>query len=147
MLSTVDPLRKRPTTFNRSNKEPEAVSHIWTESPAEKAQRLRDEAAGIKRDDPKARISAEDAEEAARKRKRDREIREEVERHNVCFFTCLLHTLVEVQKSSRGPSLLEKHTSKRSGEQEEEKAIWDHARDMGVTGRLLTDVEREKKIK
>lgn len=51
-----------------------------------------------------------------------------------------------VQKSARGPSLLDQHKSNKKDE-EEAPVIWDHDKMMGVTGRLLTDVERAKKIK
>ena len=54
-----------------------------------------------------------------------------------------------LQKQSRGESLLEKHqTSKASKKDKEEPPmIWDHARDMGVTGRLLNNEERQAKIR
>jgi hypothetical protein len=42
--------------------------------------------------------------------------------------------------------LLEKH-QKKDTSADEPKAIWDHARDMGITGRLLGNEEREAKIK
>lgn len=53
------------------------------------------------------------------------------------------------QKGSRGASLLEQHQAnkKASAEDDEPPAIWDHDKMMGVTGRLLTDQERAKKIK
>lgn len=52
----------------------------------------------------------------------------------------------------RGPSLLDQHADKlakkkQNGEDDDAPAIWDHDRDMGVTGRLLTDQERSRKIK
>ncbi|KAK6904527.1 hypothetical protein I204_06870 [Kwoniella mangroviensis CBS 8886] len=137
VLSNVDPLRKRPSTFSKSTREPESVDHsVWTETPAEKAQRIADEVAGIKRKKDKAGeriMSFDEEQEERRKRRREEDIRNTLQAHN------------------RGPSLLDQHASKLSkkkkGEDDEAPAIWDHDRDMGVTGRLLTDNERQKKIK
>lgn len=57
---------------------------MWTETPAEKAQRIADEVAGIKRvKEPKRGVPSEDRDEAARKRRRDEQIDQEVQRHNV----------------------------------------------------------------
>jgi hypothetical protein len=42
--------------------------------------------------------------------------------------------------------LLEKH-QKKDNSADEPRAIWDHERDMGITGRLLNNDEREAKIK
>lgn len=56
---------------------------MWTETPVERAQRLADEVAGIKRrPDPVAPTGKATGEE--RKRRRDDEIRNEVARHTVC---------------------------------------------------------------
>ena len=41
---------------------------------------------------------------------------------------------------------MEQHASKDKSK-EDAPAIWDHARDMGVTGRLLNDQERSQKIR
>lgn len=55
--------------------------------------------------------------------------------------------VADSQKSSRGESLLDQHSAKKSKEEEEPPVIWDHDKMMGVTGRLLTDQERAKKVK
>ncbi|WWC73289.1 uncharacterized protein I206_107255 [Kwoniella pini CBS 10737] len=136
VLSSVDPLRKRPTTFSKSTREPESVDHsVWTETPAEKAQRIADEVAGVKRKKDKAGeriMSFDEEQEERRKRRREQEIKSTLQSH------------------VRGPSLLDQHASKLSKKKkgdDDAPAIWDHDRDMGVTGRLLTDNERQKKIK
>lgn len=61
--------------------------NLWTETPAERQQRLADEVMGRKR---KAEISGaggghvvEEDDQTRRKRLRDRQLKEEVERHNV----------------------------------------------------------------
>ncbi|WWD20999.1 hypothetical protein CI109_105480 [Kwoniella shandongensis] len=141
VLSNVDPLRKRPTTFSKSTAEPSDIDNtLWTETPAEKAQRIADEVAGVKRKKDKAGeriVSYEEEEDERRKRRRDREILQGVEKHTA---------------SQRGPSLLDKHAAKLSqkkkeGKEDEAPGIWDHDRDMGITGRLLSEQERKAKIK
>ncbi|OCF30574.1 hypothetical protein I316_07775 [Kwoniella heveanensis BCC8398] len=141
VLANVDPLRKRATNFNRTTTEPSDTDHtLWTETPAEKAQRIADEVAGIKRKKGKAGeriMSYEDEQEERRKRKREAEIRDEVAKHN---------------NTQRGPSLLDQHASKlakkkKDGKDDDAPAIWDHDRDMGITGRLLNDQERSNKIR
>lgn len=79
----MDPLRKRPSTFNRTNKEAEVDNTVWTETPAEKHQRLADEAAGIKRNKAPKKGEKDETYESRGKRQREEEIRAEVERHNV----------------------------------------------------------------
>jgi len=81
LASMTDPLRKRPSTFSRTNKDVDTDSTVWTETPQEKMQRLEDEKAGIKR--KKGGKTEDDSEESARKRLRDEEIRRGVEKHNV----------------------------------------------------------------
>jgi hypothetical protein len=49
------------------------------------------------------------------------------------------------QKSSRGESLLDQY-QKKGAAKEDERGIWDHERDMGITGRLMSDKERQTKI-
>ncbi|WVF65746.1 hypothetical protein IAT40_000478 [Kwoniella sp. CBS 6097] len=141
VLSNVDPLRKRATNFNRTNAEPSDTDNtLWTETPAEKAQRIADEVAGIKRKKDKAGeriMSYEEEQEERRKRKREADIRDEVAKHNT---------------TQRGPSLLDQHSSKlakkkKDGKDDDAPAIWDHDRDMGITGRLLSDQERSAKIR
>lgn len=88
LSSVVDPLRKRPTTFSRTNKDVEIDHSAWTETPSQKADRLKEEAKGVKR----KTVNGDDEFELERKRQRDEEIRREVERHNV---RCLLSYLVD----------------------------------------------------
>jgi hypothetical protein len=79
----VDPLRKRPTTFNRSSKEVVVDNTAWTETPAEKYQRLADEAAGIKRNKEPIKGEKDQTFESRGKRQRDEELKAQVERHSV----------------------------------------------------------------
>jgi hypothetical protein len=81
----VDPLRKRPTTFNRSSKEVVVDNTMWTETPAQKQQRLADEAAGVKRHKDPVRGEKDLSLESKGKRQRDEELKAQVERHSVCL--------------------------------------------------------------
>jgi len=76
-------LRKRPTTFNRSSKEVVVDNSIWTETPAQKYQRLADEAAGIKRHKDPVKGEKDQSFETKSKRQRDEELKAQVERHSV----------------------------------------------------------------
>ncbi|CDO70954.1 hypothetical protein BN946_scf184829.g63 [Trametes cinnabarina] len=114
---------------------------LWTETPAERQQRIADEVAGKRRRaadvDP-----TEDTDPDARKRRRyEEEVRRGVEEHT---------------KKVRGPTLIEQHErlssvkeaeKARSGETDEPPAIWDHSRDMALGGRLMDDKTRDKFIK
>ena len=84
VLSSVDPLRKRPTTFSRSTAPKDNDNSAWLETPTEKAQRVADEVAGIKRKRLPNVGAGRDDEEVEARRARDREIKREVEKHNVC---------------------------------------------------------------
>lgn len=115
--------------------------NLWTETPAERQQRLEDEALGKKR---KAENSVpqeeEDDEETRRKKSRDRRLKEEVERHN---------------RTGRNQTLLEKHErEKKKGKgkdgkdkDKEEPTGWDRDRDMSVGGRMIDDGKRKQMIK
>jgi hypothetical protein len=80
----VDPLRKRPTTFNRSSKEVVVDNTMWTETPAQKQQRMADEAAGVKRQKDPIKGEKDQSFESKGKRQRDEELKAQVERHSVC---------------------------------------------------------------
>ncbi|KAH8111464.1 hypothetical protein DFH11DRAFT_1463507, partial [Phellopilus nigrolimitatus] len=119
-----------------------APNNLWTETPAERQQRIADEVAGKKR---RAANADEDAaanpEDDRKKRKRDSDIRRVVDEHN---------------KSARGKTLLELHETEAGGEQKAKKGkdkddegppvIWDHARDMSLGGRLMDEKQRSKLI-
>lgn len=79
-LANLDAL-KRPTQFNKTSREAAPVDQGWLESPAEKARRLADEKAGVKR----ARPSKEEEEEGERKRRRERdqEMQRQIDQHSV----------------------------------------------------------------
>jgi hypothetical protein len=102
----------------------------------------------------------EETDDERRKRLRDQQLKEEVERHNVrfpspCSFASFNHTLTllfVVQASARGESLVDAHTKeskkkKKDGDEPAPTAIWDRERDMSLGGRLMDDSKRANTIK
>jgi hypothetical protein len=76
-------LRKRPTTFSRNAKEVVVDNTVWTETPAQKQQRMADEAAGVRRHKDPVRGEKDQSFETKGKRQRDEELKAQVERHSV----------------------------------------------------------------
>jgi hypothetical protein len=56
---------------------------MWTETPAQKQQRMADEAAGVKRHKDPVRGEKDQSFESKGKRQRDEELKAQVERHSV----------------------------------------------------------------
>ncbi|GAA6038421.1 hypothetical protein JCM8097_007640 [Rhodosporidiobolus ruineniae] len=114
----------------------EGPSTLWTETPAERQQRLQDEMLGKKRKAENA-PKEEESDEARRKRKRDQQLKDEVERHN---------------RANRHESLVDSHTKSTSKAKKEDDdraptAIWDRDRDLGHGGRVMDDGKRASIIK
>ncbi|GAA6064084.1 hypothetical protein JCM10212_003442, partial [Sporobolomyces blumeae] len=99
LLSTMDPTKLKSRTFISGPKAQQASSssgqkssgpNLWTETPAERQQRLEDEALGRTKkaeqglggDGRGADVEEDLSDEARRKRRRDWELKQEVERHN-----------------------------------------------------------------
>ncbi len=113
---------------------------LWTETPAERQQRITDEVQGKKRRVTDAPVEDDDAQEVIRKHRRKQE--EEAIKKGVDDHT----------RMRRGAALIEQHVeviSKKSAKEKEKESavIWDHARDMGVGGRLMDDDKRSKMVK
>ena len=108
---------------------------LWTETPAERQQRLADEVQGKKRRVTDAALV--DEEELERKRRRKKE--EERMRKGVDDYT----------RKRRGPALVDRHKEALSQKppDKEEAVVWDHARDMAIGGRLMDDDKRGKMLK
>ncbi|KAF8879960.1 hypothetical protein BD779DRAFT_1550529 [Infundibulicybe gibba] len=107
----------------------------WTETPAERQQRLADEVSGKKRRAVDPKVDEED--DGRRKKRRDEEdIRKGVE---------------DYTRKIRGPALLSQHASTLSANtstsNEAPPAIWDHSRDMSLGGRLMDDDKRNKLVR
>ncbi|THU88613.1 hypothetical protein K435DRAFT_729807 [Dendrothele bispora CBS 962.96] len=139
LLGTLDPKKlSKGRQFSRSAAPAKDVDNsLWTETPAEKQQRLADEVSGKKRKATNADVtmSAEEAAEAQKRQRRDEMIRKGVDQHT---------------RNVRGAALVDAHTKSMKATQEEDpKAdmIWDHSRDMSVGGRLMDDGDRNKMIR
>ncbi|EPQ61252.1 hypothetical protein GLOTRDRAFT_135771 [Gloeophyllum trabeum ATCC 11539] len=136
LLGSLDPAKLRQARqFSKSTNVKSTDTTLWTETPAERQQRLADEVSGKKRRIENAEPDV-DAEDALRKRRRDEVVRQGVE---------------EYTRKHRGPTLLQQHaTSEKSSKDkagsEEPPVIWDHARDMALGGRLMDDKKRDQII-
>ncbi|GAA5963401.1 hypothetical protein JCM3765_003056 [Sporobolomyces pararoseus] len=148
LMSSMDPTKLKSRSFQSGPKAQKSTRpggmgddgpNLWTETPAERQQRLQDEALGKKRKAENANPEElEDTEETRRKRARDRRLKEEVERHN---------------SKSRKESLVDQHEKKKSksrggkDKEKEEPQGWDRDRDMSIGGRLIDDGKRKQMIK
>ncbi|KAG8891467.1 hypothetical protein FRC01_014684, partial [Tulasnella sp. 417] len=139
-LGNLDPTKLKPRQFQRNSEQKVTERNLWTETPAERQQRLADEVSGKRK---RAEVAAggsggaEPSEEDRKRRRRDAEVREQIEEYN---------------KSKRGESLVDMHTKsqagskKKSDKDEAPPAIWDRDRDMGLKGRLMDEKSRAKLI-
>ncbi|PIL30844.1 hypothetical protein GSI_07012 [Ganoderma sinense ZZ0214-1] len=142
LLGSIDPTKmNRPRQFARTAQPSRNTdTSLWTETPAERQQRIADEVAGKRRRAVDVDVT-EDAGADSRKRRRyEEEVRRGVEEHT---------------KKVRGASLMQQHErtsaakdaeKARNGEQDEPAALWDRDRDMALGGRLVDDKTRNKFI-
>jgi hypothetical protein len=176
----IDPTKLRPRQF-RATAAPAipTTNNLWTETPAERQQRLADEVSGKRRRAANAEGPVDEEEDAdvKLKRRREEQIRREVDEHTVrrrCRFTILAYLRPTscslplsrsidcfrrraIQRKVRGTTLLTQHTAKmkssrngHDGDDDDDAkpaAIWEHERDMSVGGRLLDDRERDRLLK
>lgn len=150
----MDPTKLKARQFGRSAAPARDLdSSLWTETPAERQQRLADEVSGRKRRATNAEPE-EDPDDAKKRRRRDAEIRKGVDEHTVGFLTLptLLITDAAIQqRNARGAALVDAHHDrephKRKDEDEPLPGIWDHSRDMSLGGRLMDDTQRQKMLR
>ncbi|KAF9229780.1 hypothetical protein BS17DRAFT_723955 [Gyrodon lividus] len=135
LLGSLDPTKLKPRQFGRSSAPArDSDSSLWTETPAERQQRLADEVSGRKRRAVNAEPE-EDPDEAKKRRRRDAEIRKGVEEHT---------------RKSRGSALVDSYLDRepqKKKEKNEPPVIWDHSRDMSLGGRLMDDQQRQKMLR
>jgi len=82
----------KPRQFSRSTAPARSTdTSLWTETPAERQQRLADEVLGKKRRIENAEPDAEDEEDARKRRKRDETLKREVEEYTVRIYPLRLH--------------------------------------------------------
>lgn len=133
----LDTTKLKARTFARTTAPPvgKVDNSLWTELPAERAQRIADEVAGVKRraTAPADALSPEEEREARKRQKRDEDIRRGVDRHT---------------REMRGGALVDVHEEKvkEKKDEEKDKGIWDHGRDMGFSGRLMDEGARKKML-
>ena len=89
----IDPMKvNKPRQFSRSTAPARSTdTSLWTETPAERQQRLADEVLGKKRRIENAEPDAEDEEDARKRRKRDETLKREVEEYTVRIYPLRLH--------------------------------------------------------
>ncbi|KAJ7111289.1 hypothetical protein C8R44DRAFT_711712 [Mycena epipterygia] len=139
VLGNLDPTKLKARQFARSAAPARGAdqdSTLWTETPAERQQRLADEVSGVKR---RAANSVETEADSAADRKRrriDEELRRGVEAHT---------------RATRGSALVDMHAKAgkdADGEAEDpRKGVWERDRDMALSGRLMDDDKRNKMLK
>lgn len=83
----MDTTKLKSRTFQQSTKVVTGPKpggpNLWTETPAERQQRMQDELMGVKRKVENANPAEDESDDKRRKRERDYQLKEEVERHNV----------------------------------------------------------------
>jgi len=93
--TALDPTKlTKPRQFSRSTAPAKVVDNtLWTETPAERQQRLADEVMGRKRRVENADTDQDEAggtggakEDASKRRKRDAQLQRQVDEHTVRFF-------------------------------------------------------------
>lgn len=132
----IDPSKLKGRQFSRGKTiAADNDSSLWTETPAERQQRLADEVQGKKR--RVTDVVVEDEEEVERKRQRKKE--DEGVRKGVEDYT----------RKRRGPALVEQHKEAIAQKSSEKQppVVWEHARDMAIGGRLMDDEKRSKMLK
>ncbi|RDB27425.1 Adenosine deaminase-like protein [Hypsizygus marmoreus] len=135
LLGNLDPTKLKARQFSRSTAPAvkKQDNSLWTETPAERQQRLADEVSGKKR-----RAADPKVEEESDERKR-RRMDEDVIRKGVDEYT----------QKRRGPALMAQHAASGKAEPSKDKegGIWDHSRDMSLGGRLMDDEKRGKLVR
>lgn len=138
LLGNLDPSKlTKARQFSRSTAAPkETDNSLWTETPAERQQRIADEVSGRKRKAgaSEPHLSPEEEAEARKRKKLDDQIRKGADEHT---------------RQVRGQALVASHEDKLLSAPTDEtpSAIWDHGRDMAVGGRLMDDSSRSKMLK
>ncbi|GJJ09390.1 hypothetical protein Clacol_003612 [Clathrus columnatus] len=133
IFGSLDPTKLKARQFTRN---PTAKTHdnsLWTETPAQKQARIRDEVEGKRKRATDVEDSEIDLQSHDKKRnKYTEELASQVENYN---------------RKNRGTSLMEMHQSKQEKKKEEsENVIWDRERDMSVGGRLMDERQRSKMV-
>ncbi|KAL1689054.1 hypothetical protein GGG16DRAFT_115433 [Schizophyllum commune] len=158
LLSNIDPTKKRAfstSTLAPASSRKKNEPNLWTETPQERLQRLKDEVEG-RRKRAVNPTGDEEEDDATKERTKRRKVEEEHQRN-------VGEGVEEYTRKIRGPSLTEAHLERErqkaaskakrdeSGEPDpiwdrEHDPIWDRERDLGVGGRIFSDGERKKAL-
>lgn len=127
LLSKMDPTKLRSRGFSARTEEANTDMSAWTESPADKLERL-------KNGKRKAKADAEEEDAVRRKKMRDMEIRNTIEQHNA---------------NHRVSSLMDQHATTVSNAPKSKEApiVWDRDTMMGVSGKMMGEKDRSSLIK
>ncbi|KAF8588507.1 hypothetical protein K439DRAFT_638557 [Ramaria rubella] len=140
VLGSLDPTKLKARQFSRSAAPAARTqdSSLWTETPAQRQARIKDEVDGKRR--RATDVADEDADEARddrKRRKHEADVKAQVDEYNRQTRS---HSLVDMHKSAAAKA-------KEDGEDDGgPPVIWDHARDMSVGGRLMDEGQRSKMI-
>ncbi|KAF8657968.1 hypothetical protein AX16_002129 [Volvariella volvacea WC 439] len=136
LLGGLDPSRMmKGRQFSRSTAPAQkSDTSLWTETPAERQQRIADEVSGKRRRVVDEANGVEDEEERKRRKRDEAIVRRGVE---------------EYTSKIRGPALVDQHKERQeeSVPDPKESVIWDHSRDMSIGGRLMDDSKRNQMIR
>ncbi|KAH9850625.1 hypothetical protein C2E23DRAFT_834741 [Lenzites betulinus] len=143
LLASIDPTKlTKPRQFARTAQPSRNTDNsLWTETPAERQQRIADEVAGKRRRAADVDHADDDDPDVRKRKKYEDEVRRGVEEHT---------------KKVRGATLLTQHEREsaakdaeksQTGDKDEPPAFWDHGRDMSLGGRLMDDKTRDKFIR
>ncbi|PLW51057.1 hypothetical protein PCASD_02401 [Puccinia coronata f. sp. avenae] len=155
LKTAIDPTKIKARGFKQTSKphasstegsRTTASSSLWTETPAERSQRLADEAIGKRRraeEVAKGGTGDDDDDlEASKRKKRDHLMRQQVDQHNKSLRHASLLDLHKTANTnvSNSKTRSEKETDKK------QKVVWDHDAMMGVNSKLLSDNQKANMI-
>ncbi|KAG9014751.1 hypothetical protein FRB94_010598 [Tulasnella sp. JGI-2019a] len=138
IFSSLDTTKLKARQFSRKTEDKITDQTLWTETPAERQQRLADEVTGKRKRVEAAaggNATVEESLEDRKRRRRDQEIQDQVQ---------------EYTKKNRGQTLLDMHSKAAPSKDSKDSApaaIWDRDRDMSFTGRLMDEKSRSKLVK
>lgn len=90
-IALADPSKLKARQFSKSTNNTRSIpNNLWTETPAERQQRIADEVSGKKRRAANPEADPDAEANALKRRKHDEQIRNAIDGHNVRFFVFLV---------------------------------------------------------
>ncbi|GAA98926.1 uncharacterized protein L969DRAFT_88972 [Mixia osmundae IAM 14324] len=148
MLAAFDPTKMKARGFRQASTKDQpstgGVSEMWTETPLERAKRLQEETMGIRKKVVNTKTETEEEKlDAERKRKRDYEMRNAIDKHNRSSRAETLVEMHEKSASQKAQDRAEGKKRRRGSPSPPPAAIWDRDTMMGVSGKMLGEKERK----